>query len=216
MISVLPPVDIPGHFPSGLGGPDHPMRHVTRQAAGLAPGGWDAQTRAHVSQLFDMLAGEWHTRVSEAREAVVADVLARGGPWSGRAVEVGSGIGAYSTLLAQHFDVVVAVDLAWEMLVRAPAAAAPRVLADAYELPLPAGSVSSVVLVNAFLFPAEVDRVLDRDGAVVWVNSSGEETPIHLTSDEVATALPGSWSGVESRAGAATWCVLRRDRSGST
>jgi hypothetical protein len=45
---------------------------------------------------------------------------------------------------------------------------------------------------------------------LIWVNSSGEQTPIHLTTEEVVVALPFAVSGVESRAGAGTWCVLRR------
>ena len=211
MITELPPVDIPGHKPSTEAGPDHPMRHVTRRAAGLEPGGWDAATRATVSELFDSLAGEWHTRTSEERIAVVTDVLERGGPHAGTAVEIGSGIGTYSALLDEYFDFVVAVDLAWEMLARAPERPAARVLADAFELPVPDGSMDTIVLVNAFLFPQEVDRVLAPDGALVWVNSSGEQTPIHLSAEDVCTALPGSWSGVSSRAGIGTWCVLRRD-----
>ena len=51
------------------------------------------------------------------------------------------------------------------------------------------------MLVNCFLFPDEVDRVLAPDGVVVWVNSSGAETPIHLPSDDVVAALPGSLGG---------------------
>ena len=61
-----------------------------------------------------------------------------------------------------------------------------------------------------FLFPAEVDRVLAPEGVVVWVNSRGSETPIHLTADEVDRALPGHWDGVASRAGWGTWSVHRR------
>lgn len=211
MITELPAIEIEGHTPSGLGGPDHPMRHVTRRAAGLEPGGWDAEVRSTVSNVFDMLADDWHTRTSPARSAIVADVLERGGPFGRVAAEIGSGIGTYSALLAGTFDLVVACDLAWEMLVRSPAQPAPRVRADASRLPLPDGSVDAVVLVNMFLFPDEVDRVLARGGALVWVNSSGDQTPIHLLPDEVAGVLPGSWSGVSARAGAGLWCVLRRD-----
>ena len=68
----------------------------------------------------------------------------------------------------------------------------------------------AVVLVNCFLFPAEVDRVLAPDGVVVWVNSSGAETPIHLPAEDVVEALPGQWAGVQSGAGIGIWCVLRR------
>lgn len=212
MITQLPPVDIVGHQSSGLGGPDHPMRLVTRRAAGLSPGGWTDDVRGRVTDLFDGLAAEWHTRTSPGRTAVVVDALERGLPATtgGLAVEVGSGIGSYSALLAERFDVVVALDLALEMLRLAPAGPARRVRADGATLPLADGVASAVVLVNAFLFPAEVDRVLASGGVVVWVNSSGEETPIHLTPAEVADALPGAWEGTASRAGAGLWCVLKR------
>jgi hypothetical protein len=66
------------------------------------------------------------------------------------------------------------------------------------------------VLINAFLFPAEVDRVLSGGGVVVWVNSSGEQTPIYLSTDDLLAALPGKWTGIASRAGEGHWCVLRR------
>jgi len=213
LITELPPIEIPGHEPSVAAGPDHPMRLVTRRAAGLDEGGWDAATRERVTALFDELAADWHTRSSPERAAVVLDALDRGVGrqlWAGLCVEVGSGIGAYSSLLAERFETVVAVDLALEMLLLAPAAPAHRVRADASWLPLRDGSASAVVLVNAFLFPWEVDRVVERSGVVVWVNSSGESTPIHLTAEEVATALPGEWDGVAGRAGVGTWCVLQR------
>lgn len=212
----LPAVEIEGHAPSGLGSPEHPMRLVTRRAAGLDEGGWTDDLRSTVEQTFDALAAEWHTRTSPARTAVVVDALDRGlaevPPPSppGLAVEVGSGIGAYSALLAGRFDAVLAVDLSLEMLRRSPAAPGRRVQADAARLPVADSTAGAVVLVNAFLFPSEVDRVLRPDGIVVWVNSSGEETPIHLLAEEVVAALPGSWDGAASRAGAGTWSVLRR------
>ena len=68
----------------------------------------------------------------------------------------------------------------------------------------------AVVLMNAFLFPSEVDRVLRTDGVVVWVSSIGPSTPIYLSPGEVASALPGEWGGVWSTAGIGTWSVLRR------
>ena len=33
-LTTLSPLDIPGHESSGLGSPDHPMRIMTRRAAG--------------------------------------------------------------------------------------------------------------------------------------------------------------------------------------
>ena len=207
----LPPIEIPGHRSSGLGSDDHPMRIMTRRAAGLTGGGWDAEGREKVSSYFDQLATEWHTRTSPARDAVLLDALDRGGVTGGDvAIEVGSGIGAYSALLGERFARVLAVDLSFEMLRIAPPEPALRVRADAAALPNRSGVADAVVLVNALLFPAEVDRVLAAGGFVVWVNSSGEDTPIHLPAGEVADVLPGEWRCVTSRAGLGTWCVLRR------
>jgi Methyltransferase domain len=207
----LPPIEIPGHRSSGLGSDDHPMRIMTRRAAGLTGGGWNAEAREDVSSYFDRLAAEWHTRTSPARDAVVLDALDRGGVTGGDvAIEIGSGIGAYSALLGERFSRVLAIDVSFEMLRIAPPEPALRVHADAAELPNRRGVADAVVLVNALLFPAEVDRVLAADGCGVWVNSSGEETPIHLRAREVADVLPGEWRGVTSRAGLGMWCVLRR------
>ena len=115
-IDELPPVEIPGHRASGLGSDDHPMRIMSRRAAGLAPGGWDAEARGRVETTFDELSSEWHTRTSAQRTAVVIDALDRGGVTGGGvtgggvAIEVGSGIGNYSGLLAKRFGTVAAVD----------------------------------------------------------------------------------------------------------
>jgi SAM-dependent methyltransferase len=204
---------VAGHRASGHGSDDHPMRIMTRRAAGLLPEPWDAEARAVVAGYFDGLADEWHTRTSPERDAVVLDALERGLPDLGRAdvcVELGSGTGAYTPMLAERWRRVLAVEVAHEMLRRAPATPGHRVLADGARLPLVDRAASAVVLVNCFLFPAEVDRVLGDDGVVVWVNSSGPQTPIYLPADDVAAALPGEWAGVESGAGEGLWCVLRR------
>lgn len=209
----LPVVEIDGSTPTSEGNDDHPMRIMTRRAAGLVGPAWDEQARVEVATLFDELAPEWHTRTSPQRDRIVADALERGLPDLGRAdvcVEVGSGIGAYTPVFARHWDRVLAVELAMEMLRLAPADVGHRLLADGARLPLVDGAASAVCLVNCFLFPAEVDRVLGPDGVVVWVNSSGAETPIHLKADEVLEALPGHWTGVAGGAGVGLWCVLRR------
>ncbi len=212
-IQRLPVAAVEGHPPSGYGDESHPMRVMTRRIAGLSPGGWDATARCEVADLFDSLAPEWHTRGSPERTAVVADAFERGGLGDGPrelAAEVGSGIGAYSGMVAERFASTLAVELALGMARRAPAGPAHRVLADGGSLPAPDRSVDAVVLVNTFLFLAEVDRILRPGGALAWVNTSGEQTPIHLTTAEVVEALPFTVTGVESRAGAGTWCVLRR------
>ena len=213
-IQHLPPIAIEGHRSSGAGGPDHPMRVATRRAAGLQAGGWTGELRDQVEDYFDSLAGEWHTRNSPQRAAAVADALSRGfgavGLPVGIGVEVGSGIGTYSSLIAERFTRVVAIDLSRAMLNLAPSGPARRVQADGARLPLIDSSVAAVVLINAFLFPEEVNRVLSADGAVVWVNSSGEQTPIYLSVDDLVARLPGDWAGVASQAGEGHWCVLRR------
>jgi ubiquinone/menaquinone biosynthesis C-methylase UbiE len=190
------------------------MRIATRRAAGLEQGGWTGELRTEVAAFFNGLAGEWHTRTSPARTAVVEDALVRGlDPMHAPrdlAVEIGSGIGSYSGLLADRYATVIAVDLALAMLQRAPRAPARRVQADGSRLPLPNGAASAVVLINAFLFPTEVERVIAPAGALVWVNSSGEHTPIHLSPEDLVGALPGEWSGYASQAGEGLWCVLRR------
>lgn len=210
----LPPVAIPGHEPSGFGSPDHPMRIMTRRAAGLDPAPWDDGARAEVARFFDDLAPVWHTRTSPQRDAVVTDALERGLPERPAAgdvcIELGSGIGAYTPALARRWHRVVATELSMEMLRRTPSNVGHRVLADGARLPLRDGSADAVVLVNCFLFPVEVDRVLARGGVVVWVSSSGPETPIYLSPEDVVAALPGPWVGVQSGAGVGTWCVLQR------
>jgi SAM-dependent methyltransferase len=208
----IPAVEIEGHRSSGIGNERHPMRIITRQVAGLASGRWDSQTSDQVVSVFDELASEWHTRTSPQRTAVVEDALSRG---FGRrsdslAVEVGAGIGTYSGLLVERFDDVLALDISLEMTRLAPGDRAHRVLADGADLPVRCGAADAVVMINAFLFPAEVARVLRRGGVVIWVNSSGGQTPIHLSTDEVVSALPFPVDGVEARAGVGTWCVLTR------
>jgi ubiquinone/menaquinone biosynthesis C-methylase UbiE len=190
------------------------MRIATRRAAGLDSGGWTRELRNQVADYFGDLAAEWHTRASPERTAVVTDALSRGldaiGSPAGVAVEVGSGIGTYSRLLAERYSMVVAVDLSLAMLRLAPTGPARRVQADGARLPVRDSSLAAVVLINAFLFPTEVERVLSPGGTLVWVNSSGEQTPIYLAVDDVVARLSGEWSGIASRAGEGHWCVLRR------
>ena len=190
-------------------GPDHPMRKVTRQVA-FEAGGWTPERAAKVAALFNGLAAEWQARTSEHRVEPIEDALARGRAGTGLCVEIGSGTGNASGVLAKQFARVLAMDLAIEMLRRAPALDAARVQADAARLPLADASADAVVLVNALLFPDEVARVLAPGGCVVWVNTLGDRTPIHLPAADVDRALPGDWTGTASEAAWGTWCVLRR------
>ena len=209
----LPPMELEGPSLASPGSPDHPMRIATRRAAGLDRGGWPSGLRDEVRSYFDAMAGDWHTRTSAQRTEMVSDALTRGlgrDRPAGLTVEVGSGIGTYSSLLAERLGTVLAVDLSLAMLQQAPPAPARRVQADGSALPLADGTAAIIVLINAFLFPDEVARVLAPGGAIVWVNSSGDRTPIYLSADDLLAALPGEWNGTASRAGDGEWCVLRR------
>lgn len=216
MITELPVViEAPeGEASWGTAAVDHPMRAVTRAVA-FDPEGWTPERQAEVVELFDRLAPEWSTRDVAGRELPILDALDRGldalGPAGGSlALELGGGTGLYSGALAERFDVLVTLDLSWEMIRLVPEGAALPVQGDGSRLPFADGALDALVLVNMFLFPAEVDRVLAPGGAVVWVNSRGPETPIHLTADEVDQALLGTWDGVASQAGWGTWSVHRR------
>lgn len=218
-ITALEPLDLPGHHPSVPGATSsHAMRVMTRRAAGIEGPPWGPDAAAEVAGLFNSLAPEWHTRESEDRLAIVGDAFVRGldalrnpsVPTPDVALELGSGLGTYSGLVTQRFGLAVAAELSEEMHHLAHRTAAARVLSDGSKLPIGNSSLGAVVLINCFVFPAEVDRVLAPGGILLWVNSSGESTPIHLSTQEVVTALPFEVDGFEARAGVGTWCALRR------
>jgi hypothetical protein len=193
-----------------VGHPEHPMRRATRLIA-FDPTGWNAELRTKVTTLFDDLAPGWDATAHAAETQVpLRDALDRGGPLHGPCVEVGAGTGRATGALVGRFGPVLAVDVAMEMLRRFQEPTASPVRADGGTLPVRSASVGTLVLVNAFLFPTEVDRVLAPDGAVVWVNTLADDTPIHLPVDDVVAALPGSWRAVTSQAGWGLWGVVRR------
>jgi len=198
-----------------IGGPDHPMRKVTQQVA-FDPAGWTKERAGKVAQLFDAMASGWSERTSTERQEPLRDALERGGLDGlgegalGTCLEIGSGTGSSTGDLTARFERVVCVDLSREMLRHATPTTGLPVNADAARLPVRNEGAACVVLVNALLFPAEIDRALSANGALVWVNSLGDRTPIHLSASDVERALPGAWRGRASEAGWGTWCVLRR------
>ncbi|MEZ5225446.1 MAG: class I SAM-dependent methyltransferase [Acidimicrobiales bacterium] len=196
--------------PPSMAGPDHPMRKVTRRVA--FDGGWDAERARKVGALFDGMAADWASdSVEPSTASVIGDGLERGRlDRSGRWIELGSGTGAGTRVLAPHVAQLTAFDLAAAMLAEAPAHLAPRVHGDANVLPFADATFDVVVMVNMLLFPHEVDRVLRPSGSVLWVNTLGDQTPIHLPPDDVCRALPGEWCGVTAEAGTGFWAVLTR------
>jgi SAM-dependent methyltransferase len=194
-----------------IGGPDHPMRRVTRELA-TQPGSWTPQRAAEVKEVFGSLAPTWSTRDIPERHDALRDALDRGGPFpDGVCLEVGAGTGSATPDLQRAFGSVVSTDVTIDML-RHFTATSPRVLADAAQLPVRDGSVAVLALVNMFLFPHEVDRVLAVDGVLVWTSTNGDATPIYLPPAEVLDALPGRWDAVTADAGWGTWLTARRSR----
>jgi SAM-dependent methyltransferase len=187
----------------------HPMRKVTIDVA--EGRGWDHERALEVTALFDGLASGWSERVGTEAVAPLLDALDRGHVAArGACLEVGSGTGNVTPVLTTAFDLVVCADLSWEMLRHAPADLGCRIRADAATLPLRPHSIDVVALVNAFLFPHEVDRILQPGGVVVWVSGLGDRTPIYLPPEQVLESLPGDWGGVSSHSGIAEWLVARR------
>jgi SAM-dependent methyltransferase len=205
----LAPVLAPEGDPPEDIGTGHEMRRITEAVAADASA-WTPELAAQVGRFFDERAADWHTRSNARSEVVLADLLDRCDGFAEPMVELGAGTGSGTHHLAERFDHVVAGDLSGEMLRRLPAELASRVRLDASVLPFASGSVGTLVCVNMLLFADEVRRVLAADGALVWVSSIGECTPIHLSAEQVAAALGGDFEVTASRAGWGTWAVARR------
>ena len=175
------------------------------------PDAWTPALAAQVGAFFDELASGWgHGRTD--RSDVLRDALERGGELPTPVLELGAGTGAGTRLLAERLGDVVAGDLAPGMIERLPAELARRIRLDASCLPVRSGSVGTLVCMNMFLFAGEARRVLRPGGALVWVNSMGPRTPIHLSAERVGDALGPDVDVVASEAEWGTWAVARPHR----
>lgn len=187
------------------------MRVITNQLAAGAE--FTPEIAGQVVELFSSMAAEWTANHDKPEKvAPLRDALERGlrASRDARCLEIGSGTGLGTRVLSGHFDRVVALDRTMAMLIEAPPELGPRMHGDASRLPVADGSIDVLVHLNMFLFPAEVDRVLAPSGELIWVNTSGESTPIHLTAEAIHDALPGEWTVTHSRAGTGTWAVATR------
>ncbi len=209
-IDTLPEAD--GYTPAEpFAGPDHPIRIITREIA--MEGRWDAGIRMRMADTFDRLAPDWsEDHVNPSKAAPISDAVKRGGLRLGDArwLELGSGTGAGGKVLAEQVNEYVAFDLSAEMIRNDQAAHARQVRGDASVLPFVESSFDAVMCINMFLFPEQVDRVLRPGGSLLWVNTMGDQTPIHLPVHDVMSALPGQWDVVTAHAGTGFWAVLRR------
>lgn len=195
--------------PEPFAGPDHPIRKLTRAVAFGKE--WTREHAERMSTLFNELAPEWSSdHVDATKAAPVRDALERGGvPVAGSWLEVGSGTGAGARVLGGRVGSLVCTDLSAGMLSYAPDLA-PRAQSDASALPFTSDAFDAVLLINMLLFPNEIDRVLRPDGTVLWVNTLGDQTPIHLPAPDVLEALPGQWVGTTANAGTGFWLSARR------
>lgn len=190
-------------------GPEHRMRTLTRKVAFERE--WTRSDATFVAGLFDSMASGWTESHDVAgRYDPLVDALERGGVVGDVCVELGSGTGLGTRHLHGRFGSVIAVDLALDMLRRAPPGLGHRVHGDSSRLPLRTGCADVLVLVNMLLFPLEVGRILASGGVLVWVNTMAERTPIHLSPREVHDALPGEWRVTHSRAGLGLWAAAVR------
>jgi SAM-dependent methyltransferase len=198
--------------------PDKPVRPEAGQGQerarrlALRPGTWDRQEAAAMMATFDGAAATWETSRGDYRRPVLADALARGGPFRpGRAVEIASGTGLLTPLIQQVWPDVAAVDLSRGMLSRSPARH--RVQADASRLPLPGGSVDALIIGDGPLFAAEAARVMTGRAVLVWSNALGTGAPFFVPTEiliEVMTAATQRpWDATESQAHWGSWAVLR-------
>ena len=199
---------------SGVGD-DHPMRQITRQVAFEA--GWSAGRARKVADLFGGMASDWDApRSGLIRTAPIRDALSRGDlRLGGRWLELGAGTGVGTRIMAPALSgaggSLVALDLALQMLRESPTRVAPLLQGDASRLPFPSGTFGGVAMVNMLLFPDEVDRVVAADGGqLLWINTSGDRTPIHLSPEDFLAALPGRWSARWACSGTGFWAVATR------
>lgn len=165
-----------------------------------------------MADVFDAAAATWNASRGDYRRPVLADALARGGPFRpGRAVEIASGTGLLTPLIQDVWSAVVAVDLSQGMLARS--AARHRVQADASRLPLADSSVAAFVIGDGPLFAAEAARIMADRAVLVCSNALGNGAPFFLPTEvlvEAMTAATGrAWDATESQAHWGSWAVLR-------
>jgi SAM-dependent methyltransferase len=207
-------VELPRVIPNRPGRPEWgeaaaPMRELTRAIA-MEPDAWTPERATRIAAFFDSQAAAWSERDAPERHEALVDALARGGTFPNRrCLEIGSGTGNATGDLRATFREVISLDLSREMLART-AKPGRQIQADAARVPLRDGSASVVALINMFLFPLEVARVLAEDAVLLWVSTNGDETPIYLPPREVLDALPGTWDGITAQAGWGTWLTARR------
>ena len=147
---------------------------------------------------FDRLAPGWNDRGGPGFLAPLEAGLARLDDDPTRVLDVGTGSGKASRLLASRYPVaeVVGIDLSPAMVEEArrllPDELADRVhyeVADASALPFEKEGFDLVVLLNMIPFFDEIARVTAAQGSVVLAYSAGPETPIYTPPETLRERL---------------------------
>ena len=178
------------------------------------PAAWSPRMARDTVETYTRLAEDWEAQRGSYRPIPLADALARGGPLpGGLCLEVGSGTGLLTPLLAAVWPRVLCLDLTAAMLRRSSAPW--RVTADAAHLPLGDAQAGAAVLADVPLFAEDLVRVLTPEGVIVWSNALGADAPHHVPVETILAALnrataPDAWSAVTAHAGWGLWAVFRR------
>jgi SAM-dependent methyltransferase len=147
---------------------------------------------------FDRLAPGWNDRGGPGFLAPLEAGLARVDGDPKRVLDVGTGSGKASRLIAFRHPTaeVVGIDLSPGMIEAArrllPAELADRVryeVADASALPFEEGAFDLVVLLNMIPFFDEIARVTAAQGSIVLAYSAGPETPIYTPPETLRARL---------------------------
>jgi SAM-dependent methyltransferase len=173
---------------------------------------------------FDRLAPVWDARRGNDSPPLEA-ALARIQRAPNRVLDIGTGTGQGTRLLATRFPEadVVGVDLSPDMIDEArrllPSGLAARVryqVGDAASLPFDSATFDLVVLLNMIPFFDEVARLTAPGGTVLFVFSSGADTPIYTPPDKLRGRLApfGFGEFQEIAAGEGTALLARRRESG--
>ena len=170
---------------------------LTTNAVVARPALWRVFRRPMRAQ-FDRLATSWAGMRSPDAFATLELALGMLPQPPARALDLGTGTGLAAFAVARRFPdaEVVGADLAERMVEQARASTPPELagrvsfeVADAERLPFPDGAFELVTLANMIPFFDELTRVLTPGGHVVFMFSSGPQTPIWVPPERLRAEL---------------------------
>lgn len=192
-----------------LAGADHVSRRLLTRLLDADPTD-DDRTVQGLREEYDRQAAEWDAWTAQQPDYVrpLEDLLARR-PDVLRAddvvLEVGAGTTSVVAAVGAAPRTLLVLDIAWEMI-RRMETSVPRLQADVRRVPVRSASIDVVVGLNAVPCWPEFRRVLRRSGRLLWLSSFGLATPIVVTPEQLAAALPEA-TVTWARAGHGFWVV---------